>query len=108
MLGFLALNFHFSDIHNWYAVVPAAFAVILLAFSIYYIYRCMFPQLKGSKPSIVYFKDIAERESGVFIDEFLSTSTQAYNRDLIDQVWRNSQILTEKFRTVRISFILTD
>lgn len=107
MLGLVALNFSYEDICVWYSIVPATITVTLIAFSIYYVYRCMFPQLKGSRPSIVYFKDIADRDAEEFVEAFLATETETYTRDLIDQTWRNSQILSEKFRTVKISFILT-
>lgn len=107
MLGLLALNFHQQDICVWYIALPLVCAIALLGASTYYVYRCMFPDLKGGAPSIVYFREIAERSSDQFTSQFLNSNSDVYTRDLVDQVWRNSQILAAKFDSIKVAFTLT-
>jgi len=53
----------------------------------------------------VYFREIAKRTEAKFIDEFLAQDETVYVKDVLGQVWRNSQILDEKFNHLKRAFV---
>ena len=106
LLGALALHVerYFTD---WRRYLALGAAVVGLATSFYYVYRCSFPALSGGHQSLIYFKEIAKLREQTFLKSFRDLEEDEYVDDLLSQTWRNSQILTEKFRTVKIAFIAT-
>jgi pycsar effector protein len=104
MLGYLAAHLPaLGSIRSWEFLAPAC-AIAALALSIWHLYRGAFPQLKGGNQSLVYFTEIARRTEAKFIDEFMAQQEQAYIKDVLGQVWRNSEILKEKFDHLKSSF----
>jgi Family of unknown function (DUF5706) len=79
--------------------LPFAIAAGLLVGSYYCLYHGGFPNLKGGHSSNVYFKDIAARNESKFAEDYQKQSSEALRLDLLSQIWRNSEILTEKFRS---------
>ena len=77
----------------------------LLGQSFWHLYKGAFPNLEGGNLSLVYFREIAKRTEAKFIDEFLAQSESEYTKDVLGQVWRNSQILAGKFGRVKLAFI---
>lgn len=106
-LAFIAINVHRGDMTTWYISVPGALATVLLFASIFFIYRCLFPNLAGGSASLFYFREIARRTEGKFIDEFASQDEKQLQRDALGQVWRNAEILTMKFNALKVAFLLT-
>jgi hypothetical protein len=86
-------------------MLPFGVAAGLLVGSYYCLYRGGFPNLKGGHSSNVYFKDIAARNESRFVDDYKNQSWEALRLDLLSQIWRNSEILTEKFRYLRFAFV---
>ena len=107
MLAVLALNMTKADLRVWYLALPAALAVTLLGASLWFLCKCAFPSLKGGTASLIYFREIAGRTEATFIDQFQKQTPEAYTRDLLGQVWRNSEILRMKFDALKIAFTLT-
>ena len=62
-----------------------------------------FPSLKGGHDSLIYFREISKTESK-FIEEFVAQSDDAHLKDLLSQVWRNSEILKAKFNHISSAF----
>jgi hypothetical protein len=106
MLALLALNFDYKFASNWLAT-DALLCTLMLAVSLYFVYRCQFPQLDGGHGSIVYFREITKRTESDFISEFHSATHEKYLDDILGQVWRNSEILQFKFAVLKRSFLLT-
>jgi hypothetical protein len=79
------------------AAVSGVLAIICLAISLWYLYRGGTPDLQGGQRSLVYFREIAARTETNFVDEYLTVADEAYLKDLLGQVWRNSCILSNKF-----------
>jgi len=105
MLGYLAAKIpHVRWPASWDTTVPSV-AFILIFGSLWHLYRTAFPTLKGGNHSLIYFKEIAVRTESKFIDEFAGLSELDYSKELLGQVWRNSQILTEKFHHLEIAFL---
>ena len=107
LLALMALNFRLPDLTTWYIIAPAVIAVLLIAASLYFVYRCIFPDLKGGTSSLVYFQEIAKRTEANFVAEFTQQEAEAHNGDVLGQVWRNAEILSRKFADVKMAFILT-
>ena len=105
MLGFLASKIPPIRTLTWWEVAIPSAAALLLAVSLWYLYKGAFPKLKGGGMSLVYFREIARRTEPKFIDEFLKQSEEARAKDLLGQVWRNSEILTEKFDDLKKAFV---
>ncbi|MGB7040221.1 MAG: Pycsar system effector family protein [Xanthobacteraceae bacterium] len=106
MLAFLFLNLRPTDLHAWFLALPAGVAIVTLAASLINLYRSAYPSLKGGAESLIYFREIAKRTEAKYIDAF-TKQTDAYVRDVMGQVWRNSEILTIKYDAVKLAFILT-
>ena len=97
MLGFLASRFPGTAAVDDVGWIAAAAFVVLNAVSLINLYIASAPQLDGGHGSLVYFKEIAKRTELAFADEFTGLSTKTLARDVLGQVWRNSQILKVKF-----------
>jgi hypothetical protein len=82
------------------ALVPA----VLCAGSLVELYHAAFPRLAGGQASLVYFAEIAARSESAFVAAFMRQKEGAYAQDLLEQTWRNAEILTAKFRSLRTSF----
>jgi hypothetical protein len=82
------------------ALIPA----VLCAGSLVELYSAALPRLDGGRASLVYFGEIADRTEVAFVTAFLEQKDEAYARDLLEQIWRNAQILAAKYRSLRRSF----
>lgn len=91
---------HMATVLTWTALIP----LFLCAGSLVELYRAAFPRLEGGRASLVYFGEIADRTESAFVTAFLEQKDAAYARDLLEQVWRNAQILAVKYRSLRRSF----
>lgn len=104
MLALLANSMLPLKAFAWYtafALVP----VSLIGVSLIHLYRGSFPKLDGGWNSLLYFREIAQRKEQDFIKEFSSQSHENYVNDLLSQIWRNSEILTQKFNHLKLAFI---
>lgn len=107
MLGTLAVHVERSDLKSWPHMLSLIFAGIGLAVSFFYVYRCSYPNLKGGRSSLIYFREIAALREQQFVKNFRSISEDDFIDDTLSQVWRNSQILNQKFKALKVAFILT-
>ncbi len=104
MIGFLAANAPpFRAFSTWMLLSNGA-TVLLLAASLALLYRGSFPNLKGGESSLVYFREIAKRREHHFIETFSAQTEKQYGHDLLAQVWRNSEILTVKYDSLKLAF----
>jgi hypothetical protein len=94
----------FDKMTVWLAVAPALASGLLTA-SYVYLYRGGFPDVKGGHSSVIYFKEIAKRTEATFIAEYCRHTSESLRQDVLGQIWRNSEILTEKFRCLKLAFI---
>jgi hypothetical protein len=84
----------------------AAITILVIAGSLWFLYRIAFPSLAGGHRSLIYFREIAKRTEANFIDEFIEQDDKARLKDVLGQVWRNSEILRLKFDALRVAFVL--
>jgi hypothetical protein len=88
---------------DWGMLIIAV-PLFFLAVSCWHLYKEAFPNLKGGHDSLIYFREISKRTESRFIEAFRSQRDDGYLNDLLSQIWRNSEILTEKFDHVRLAF----
>jgi hypothetical protein len=103
MLALLATNapsVHALDWYMLFALVP----LFLIGSSLWHLYQGSFPILEGGYQSLIYFREIAQRTEDQFVEEFLSTDNDAFMKDLLAQVWRNSEILKQKYDHLKSAF----
>jgi len=103
MLAVLAGNCPPVSVFDWWMLIPLA-SLVLLGISLLHLYLGAFPSLKGGEESLIYFREIAKKREQPFTDAFIGQTEAAYVKDLLGQVWRNSQILTTKFGHIRSAF----
>ena len=107
LLGVIAINVQRNDFVVWYYLVTLAIAAVLICASLYFVYRCVFPSLKGGHASLIYFREIAKLREADYITKLKGVSEIELLDDMLGQVWRNSEILGKKFDHVKTAFILT-
>lgn len=105
MVGYLATHLPAPRTLASWELIPPSLAFLLSALSYWHLYKGAFPTLEGGNLSLIYFREIAKRTESKFIDEFIAQSETAYNKDMLGQVWRNSEILKQKFDHMKWSFI---
>jgi len=105
MAGYLAGRLpSLKTIPYWQSLI-ALLAFVLIGISFWSLYKGAFPNLAGGNLSLVYFQEIAKRTESKFIDEFSAQTESEYAKDVLGQVWRNSEILVEKFNHLKRAFI---
>jgi pycsar effector protein len=100
MLFALALNTP-PFLGPWWLDAAYLVAVVLLGFSLFKLYRVFFPQLSGGPASLIYFNSIRQLPEKEFVDRFTVQTEQKYLDDVLNQVWRNSEIVANKFNNLR-------
>src|SRR5437660_9840787 len=103
MLAVLASNSPPSSSFDWIILITLL-PVLLLGMSLWHLYMGAFPSLKGGHDSLIYFREISNRTEYRFIEEFIAQLDEARLKDVLSQVWRNSEILREKFDHISSAF----
>jgi hypothetical protein len=80
-------------------------AVMLITRSYWCLFRAGFPNLEGGPTSLIYFREIAKRKEREFIVDFSEQTEEEHLTDLLRQVYRNSEILTQKFDYLKKAFV---
>lgn len=104
MLAVLGATTPFPTKLEW-LTLAIVLAFLFIALSLWHLYKGAFPRLEGGEKSLVYFREIAGRTESGFLSEFMKQDESAYVNDLLGQIWRNSQILTEKFNHLKKAFV---
>src|SRR5688572_26770484 len=103
MLAVLASVTPLPTTLSWLTAATFA-AFVFIGLSLFPVYKGAFPRLEGGEDSLVYIREIGKRAETDFISEFMKQDEQRYVNDLLSQIWRNSQILTEKFNHLKEAF----
>ncbi len=107
MLALFGVHLRWSSLPVWYIVAPAVIGAGLLAASFVYLYLAATPQTKGGARSLIYFKEIAARTEADFLAAIQACSEERYTEQMFAQVWRNAEIVTQKFFYVKCAFLCT-
>ncbi|MEE4212039.1 MAG: Pycsar system effector family protein [Parvularcula sp.] len=100
-----ALNVSAGDLQLWYVTIPGSLLLVGLIVSYYHLFRANFPDDNGGEKSLIFFKEIQKRTEANYIAEFLECSEATLRNDLLGQIWRNSCIVCEKYRRVKLAII---
>ncbi len=90
--------------YQWYMALFALASVVFLIVSLWQLYLASFPQMEGGNQSLIYFREIATRTESQYVEEFLAKDIEELKKDLLCQIWRNSEILKQKFDHLKTSF----
>jgi hypothetical protein len=80
-------------------------AAVLIARSYWCLFRAGFPILEGGTTSLIYFREIAGRKESRFIEDFTEQTDDEHLTDILRQVYRNSEILAQKFDYLKRAFV---
>lgn len=100
-LAVAALNLTAADLPKWYVTIPLTVFLSMIAWTYLNLYRCAFPHLDGGQASLVYFAEIAKRRESDFVTQFMDVSVTDLTNDICGQIWRNSEIVTCKFKYLK-------
>lgn len=103
LLGVLAVRVHPEQIQDLYVLIPASLTIGALVYSFGSLYLCAYPNTKGGNGSNVYFEAIAQKTESAFVDGFRKLDEDEWLRDLSAQIWRNSEILSLKYKYLKHS-----
>ncbi|PII21016.1 hypothetical protein CR919_02975 [Stenotrophomonas sp. LMG 10879] len=87
----------------WLVILTVVFA-LFSALSYLAIYRAAFPNLDSVGRSTVFFGDVANMTQAEYENALLDVSDRELARQIAHQAWRNSSILTVKFKYLRRAF----
>ncbi len=103
LLAVLATRvFPYTDLRwEW---IPIGVTLVALAISLWHLFKEAFPVLKGGEGSVLYFREIAGQTEAKYMEAWKGLSEEQYLNELLGQVWRNSEILKQKFNHMRWAF----
>lgn len=107
LLGVLAVNSRYEDLAHWHLALPIVLTAIAIACSLFFLFRAMCPNLKGGMRSLVYFREIANLTEADYLKAIKECDKEIYTQQLQAQVWRNSEILKQKFDALFWAFVAT-
>lgn len=84
--------------------IPIVLTLTLLAVSFWHLYKEAFPLLEGGQESLLYFQEISKRTETNYIEAWKKMTEDEYLKDLTGQVWRNSEILQQKYDHMKWAF----
>ncbi|MGC1271582.1 MAG: Pycsar system effector family protein [Croceibacterium sp.] len=105
LLAIGALNVSAGDLKLWYVTVPGAAFVGCMIISYAFLYRANFPDDRGGHGSLIFFKEIQKRTEAGYQAELLACTEENFRNDLIGQIWRNSEILCDKYQGVKSAIV---
>lgn len=106
-VAFAAINLAIDDLKIWWIAIPAVLFAAGIAYAIWNLYWCTFPHLDGGHKSLVYFREIAKLRESEYLEQYFNLNEASLTRDVVGQIWRNSQIVDIKYGYLRLSTIST-
>jgi Family of unknown function (DUF5706) len=96
-----ALNLSANDLKLWWIAVPLAVFLLTIGWALLNLYRCAYPHLDGGNSSLVFFSEIAKLRESDYINKLGAISEADYKADVAGQIWRNSEIVSCKYRYLK-------
>lgn len=97
MLTLLATKAPSLEKFTAFQTTATSVCLLPIALSLYHLYQGSFPHLRGGTNSIVYFRTIAGMTEADFVSIYRGMKLTAIADDILEQAWRNSKILANKF-----------
>ncbi|KAB2761973.1 Pycsar system effector family protein [Brucella anthropi] len=102
--GQLALaftNINSTDISGWFLLTCLVMFLGCTVWAFINIYQCSHPNIDGPKKSLIFFSEIEKMSVKEYTDAFLSATEDDLKQDLLNQIHRNSQIVSQKYGHLR-------
>lgn len=96
-----ALNLTSADMKIAWVYVSAALFFLCAAAVILCLYNCAYPHLDGGHGSLIYFGEIAKLREAEYSDKMKAVTADQWRQDAVCQVWRNSEILSKKYGSLK-------
>lgn len=97
----LLLNLKLEDLEHWYVAFLVTVYAALYAAALINLYLCNHPHLAAGSRALSYFGHVAAMGENEFVVEYASLTPEQLLNDLSRQIWRNSQIVAQKFRFLK-------
>jgi hypothetical protein len=109
MMGALAAFFQSAgaDARTQAEILLSVSAAVCGLLSIFCVARCVLPQTKGPKNSLVFFDCIKTADQQSFAEAFRAASDTQLLDDCVAQIHRNAEIACQKFAWVHAALIWT-
>lgn len=91
------VNINTTDVNGWGMLSCLAWFAITSVWAMLNMYQSMHPDLDNDRSSLVFFGDIQKWDSDKFSERFRSIGEEELRDDLCHQIWRNSQIVSQKY-----------
>ena len=96
-----AINLDAENLKSIWIWLPGIAYSVLTLMSMHYLYDATHPRLDGGKGSLIYFAEIAKMEESEFKKNYCGLNETEYLDQISSQIWRNSQIVDEKFSNLK-------
>jgi hypothetical protein len=96
-----ALNLTPQDMQVAWVYVPAALFFLCSAAVIVCLYKCAYPDLEGGRGSLIYFGEIARLREADYCERIKEVTEAQWRHDVVCQIWRNSEILSKKYGSLK-------
>lgn len=90
-----------QDIEHWFNMLCLIAFLSCAVLALLNIYQCAHPTLNGNGESLIFFTEIEKLNQDDFIDKFKEQTDDGFRDDLLRQIHRNSQIVTQKYASLR-------
>src|SRR3989344_1651808 len=108
MLGLSAINTSWDALADSIVIIEGLGMLGLLGISFWFEYWALFPELRPkSSSSLVYFGAISRRDCEEYVRRMTEISEEEYVKEILEHVWRNSDIVSKKFAYVKYAFWAT-
>lgn len=90
-----------QDVSHWFNMVCLIAFLSCTVLALLNIYQCAHPTLRGNGQSLIFFAEIDKLVQVDFIKKFNEQSEEELRTDFLRQIHRNSQIVTQKYASLR-------
>ncbi|MGQ2968891.1 MAG: Pycsar system effector family protein [Allorhizobium sp.] len=97
----LLLNLTIEDLKHWYLAFLIGLYCLLYLAGLGWLYVCTHPHLAAGSRALTFFGHVAQLGENEFVVEYTSLTPEQLLNDLSRQIWRNSQIVAQKFKYLR-------
>ena len=103
MLAFMISNLPTASLLTWHSVLVVP-PFLTLGMCLWRCFHTVRPSLSGGTNSLVYFREISRMSASDYDEAVSNLSDEDFSRHCVEQIWRNSKILTAKFEAVDRAF----
>lgn len=106
-IAIAALNVTNNDLQHWYVSVPGILFCAGAIATMFNLYYCTYPHLRGVQGSLTFFVEIGKRSNADYLHAYTNVTPDALLEDLTHQIWRNSQIVQAKYGYLKNAMVIT-